>query len=224
VPADLHGTPPALDGGMHTIIALMLIAQADTSARIHAGPELDTPRDNSILSARGPLTGSGAVSFATSFIGPIPLIDFRWLHGASDLVQTELQIRTLGILSLVELGARFRLVEGEYFSLALRTGGHAAAAFLPGEDGDDDFAGFAGGLGGAVLLSFGPEWMQWTATFEGRGTVNHEGDIFPGTKASIGVEFPLGPQLNAFFEGALLTNFVDGEVRQIPVVTHGLAF
>jgi hypothetical protein len=218
---------------MHAILALALLAQPEETAETKPIPISEQAQENSILSARGPRAGAGAVSFGGSMVGPIslggtslaalPAFDFRWLRGHTDHIQSHLHFRTIGFfLYAAETGVRFRPLDLEYLSLALQIDAHAAAAIAPGADGG---AGLVGGLGGGILVSAGPAWLLWTASFRARCTfLDGQDDFIPSTEATLGLEFPLSRGLNAFFEGTLASFFAPGDDVHVPIVSHGLAF
>lgn len=208
----------------HAILLLTLLHTAgpDVTTAEEAVPAVsrDTLRDNAVLSARGPRTGRGAVSLATTLIFYLPMADFRWVYGVSDLIQTELQIR-VGFFDFAEFHTRFRLVDKPRFSFALRAGAHGILAPIPFNDVEG--AG-GGGPSAGMMMSFGGESVQVTITVDGRYIFSSDGHhTWMGSPAA-GLEFSLGHPLNGFFEAKLLTTSGTDETIFFPFFSHGISW
>lgn len=178
------------------------------------------PRDNYILSARGPATGHYVLGMGGSLLLVVPLLDVRWVHGVSDLLQTDLQFKTIGMFNQLEARVRVRLIESEALSVALRGGGLLNHLYA-----GDDVQGLWLGVGAGAIASFGTEALQWTVSLEGRAGQTFEVGLVPMLDASVGVEFPVADTRNMFIELRALTSFTDTNgARTLPLLSLGVAW
>lgn len=186
----------------------------------------ETPRDNYVLSARGPKEGEYTLGMGGSLLYILPSVDVRWLHGLVGPLQADVQLKTIGIINVFDAAMRFRLVEGEYFSLALRAGGQLTAIMSPFGGVDVKPEVWTSGGGGA-LFSIGPSWMQWTLSggaFVGYNSESKQRVTL--ADARLGVEFPVAQTRNMFIEARAELLFDQGGKLEsaLPILSMGVAW
>lgn len=191
-------------------IALTVLATAQTEIGVEGHIEEETPRDNYVLSARGPQAGEYVLGMGGVFMFVLPAFDARWLYAVGPTFHTDLQLKTIGVLTQIDATVRFRLVDGEAFSLAVRGGSQIQGVVF--ESSDDSVTGLMMSAGGGIVLSFGPEWLQWTLINEVYGGFSTEsGREVTFLNNAIGVEFPVADTRNMFIEARVMTAFHPGQ-------------
>lgn len=183
---------------------------------------IESPRDNYILSARGPVEGEHVFGVGGALVYVLPSVDGRWVWAIDSMFYTDIQLKTIGVLTVVDATARIRFVGGEWFSLALRAGIQSQGLTL---SSSDDGTGFNLAGGGGVMLSFGPEWLQWTINAEvygGYSTGTEESATFLNN--TVGVEFPVHELRNMFVELRLLTVFHRLTTVPLSIISLGVAW
>ena len=205
-------------------VSALLIAQTSADVEFEADFQEETPRDNYVLSARGPAAGEHAIGLGGSLLLVLPSFDARWIYAVSSSLQTDLQLKTVGVLTVVDTTVRYLLVNGERFSLALRGGAQTQGVIF--ESGDDSVTGLMVSFGGGLMLSFGPEWLQWTfnnESYVGYSTGSGREVVFLNN--SLGVEFPVADTRNMFIEARALTAFHPGQDPiALPMLSLGVGF
>jgi hypothetical protein len=215
---------------------IVLAAPASASGRASGGDvkvtysaEQDLPsmaKLQLVLSAQGPGAGEFGISIGAAYSDLRPFIDFRYVHGLGDPVSFELELQTYVLQNHMDVGLRFHLVRGDYFSFALRARVHEEH-FL---EGDDLFLLSASP---GILMSFGGQRMQFT--------IGTDADIFLftalegfdpsfdfiafGFRPHIGFEFALTDSMNILAEARIQTFKIEGFDPIIePGVSIGLAW
>ena len=183
-------------------------------------------RPQVVLSAQGPGAGEFGISIGASYSDLRPFVDFRYVHGLGDPVSFELELQTYLLQNHMDVGLRFHLVRGDYFSFALRARIHEEH-YLEG----DDLVLLSASPG--ILVSFGGQRMQFT--------IGTDADIFfftalegfesrfeyvaYGFRPHIGFELALTDSMNILAEARIRTFKIAGFDPIIePGVSAGLSW
>jgi hypothetical protein len=158
------------------------LAQEDTAPA--RGPEAY------LFSARGPAPGEAVSGGGLRLV----LLDFSYLRGISEELSVDFRFSTIAFISLVEFGARYRLVDTGAFALALRGGGFVAPMWAPG--------------GGEIATAISARLNPGVIATLGRGRV----------KTSLGLEVPV-----SFIEGGVGSSGTEALSVRSPGLSAGLS-
>jgi hypothetical protein len=109
-----------------------------------------------VFSGLGPGASKGVIGLgARGAYVLVPMLDFNYVHGVTDALDLELRASTIAVITLAQLGLRFRLLGDEHFSFAARTD-------LVGFANIATTNGFNAGVMPGLLISLGNHDTQWT--------------------------------------------------------------
>lgn len=156
-----------------------------------------------LFSPIGPGAGNGTIGMGGRVYLVIPTYDLNYVRGIGDAFDFVLNLNSLGVISIADIGVRFRLV-GEPdsgFSMALKAAGTPVVFFIA--VGGDTAGGFFFGLTPGVAFGFGSRSTQFTIGFDvpiflgSAGFVTGDGDS--RTESSSGVATVLRPSATIEF-------------------------
>jgi hypothetical protein len=84
----------------------------------------------------------------------LPTVDFNLVHGINNTLDYELRVSSIGVLSLIDTGVKFRIAGGHAFSLGGRLNATGLLFVIPRDD-ETDVAGLFGVTPGVILSAGG---------------------------------------------------------------------
>jgi hypothetical protein len=127
-----------------------------------AEPAGEKYEQNFVYSAVGPGAGHGAISMGGRVFLIVPTFDLNYARGITDEFNLLFNLSTLGIISLMDLGVRYRLLGNldSGFSLALKGAVTAAVLFVAA--GSNAAGGGIFGATPGIVASFGGRRTQFS--------------------------------------------------------------
>lgn len=188
-----------------------------------------------VHSAIGPGDGHGTISLggkAWSFEdgAALPMVDVSYARGVSNRFDIEARLSTVGVLSFLDAGLRYRVAGDEDLSLGVKAGATAIGVILPL---DDNQAGIAGGLSPGVVLSGGSRDVQLSVGIEAPiylGAASIRGETATGVlgtlRPSVALEIALGNSSALYLQGQYWLALGEGGRPEPigPMVGVGLSF
>lgn len=181
-----------------------------------------------VQSANGPGTSKTAVNLGVRTYAPtlddidvvLPTIDFNLVHGINRAIDYELRVSTVGLLTLLDTGVKFRIVGNQHIALGGRLDATGLLFVNPGDD-ETDVAGLFGVTPG-VILSAGGERFQISTGLDvpivlgaasNVGGVRATGPDSPFgyvLRPWLGVELPVGYRVNLAVQAQAYVSTIGG--------------
>jgi hypothetical protein len=184
--------------------------------------------DRFLYSAVGPGRGNFVVGIGGRAWVIVPMVDAQLVYGLGDSLDLELRGATVGVVSDVGSGVRWRLIGNETISMAVRADAAVIGfAFNAGRGQSGLLAGPAPGL----LLSMGGRSAQVTLGLDAPlffGAVEITGDVGPGGtvlplfRPNIAVEVAVDRSINLFAQAQMYVS-THGNIV-LPTVAVGVSW
>ena len=119
-----------------------------------------------VHSANGPGSSRTTVNLGVRTYAPslkdvdivLPTVDFNLVHGLNRSIDYELRVSTIGLLSLIDTGVKFRIAGDHSFALGARLDVTGLLLIEPGKE-DTDVAGLFGLTPGVILSTGGTRFQ-----------------------------------------------------------------
>lgn len=199
--------------------------------------------NNFVYSATGPGQGHGALNLGTRayFVGgenfvAVPTVDIQYVYGLSHALDWETRLSTIGAVSLLDTGLRWRILGDSELSLAVRADASALIAFAGTSEGSR-----AGGLFGAtpgVVLSGGTRRVQFSVGLDvpmllgsgevgsigGVETMKGESNFGYAFRPWLGVEIPVSRSVNINAQAQAYLDRLSDDANVLPAVSIGASW
>lgn len=192
-----------------------------------------------VYSPVGPGAGHGTISMGGRVFLFVPTFDLNYVRGITDNFDFVLNLSTLGVLNLADIGVRMRLVgtPDSGFSLGLKAAPTIVASFFAAAG--EASGGFVFGLTPGVVLGFGSRATQFSLAAEfpmvlaGAGFVTGGGgggsasgtDFVPFLRPAATIEFPVGETTNMYVQAQAYVALKSVDTGFIgPIIALGAAW
>ena len=187
------------------------------------------------LQPLGPFLGARAFLVGGENFVAVPTVDINYVYGITHRLDYEARLSTIGAVSLVDTGLRYRIAGDEDLSLAVRANASGLVAFTGTHEGAG--AGGLFGLTPGVVLSMGGRNVQFSAGLDvpmmlGAGAASEFGGVrtMDGEQAFgyvfrpfVAAEIPVGRDLHLTAQAqAYVENAADPAV--LPALSLGLSW
>lgn len=187
-----------------------------------------------VFSAVGPGEGHGAVGLGGRVFLILPTFDINYARGITDNLDVILNASTLGIITLADVGIRYRFVGGadSGFSMAVKAAATPFLFFVAVADGAAGSVAFAATPG--LVASFGGETVQFSLGVDvpmllagataiaggGSGATSSGTGFEPIVRPSATIEFPVSDTTNMYIQASAyvapqLDGFVMGPIMAV---------
>ena len=201
---------------MKKLISGLTIASLVAMSGPAMADEAELDQNIFVFSANGPGEGKGAIGMGGQFIIIIPTFDINYLRGFTDDLDLTFNMSTLGIISIADLGARYRLFGSTDSGFAVGVKGAVTVLpiFIAAGGSAAGAIGFAATPG--ITVSFGGKRTQfslvadfplWLAGAVGgaSGGVSDGGTTSgfePSMRPGLVIEFPVGDTTNMYVKAS----------------------
>jgi hypothetical protein len=212
-----------------TMIAMAIpaMSQAQTGDFVH--------------SANGPGSSRTTVNIGVRTYAPsladvdvvLPTVDFNLVHGINRTLDYELRVSTIGLLSLIDTGVKFRIAGDHAFALGARLDATGLLLVVPGDD-ETEVAGLFGLTPGLILSTGGPR-VQISAGLDVPIVLGEASDV-GGVHATgpdspfgyllrpwIGVEVPISNSASLSLQAQAYVSTI-GETAVAPNLAAGISW
>jgi hypothetical protein len=210
---EMNASKTTLLGFLLLAVATPSIAAAQTGDFVH--------------SANGPGSSRTTVNLGVRTYAPslaevnvvLPTVDFNLVHGINRTLDYEFRVSTIGLLSLIETGVKFRIVGDQAIALGGRLDATGLLLVVP-EDDQTTVAGLFGVTPGVMLSTGGPR-VQFSAGLDVPivlGSADVGGIHATGPDAPfgyllrpwLGVEFPISDRANLSLQAQAYVSTIGG--------------
>ncbi len=216
-----------LIGALSSLISAAPVDGAsDEAARTNLEPT--RTQNTFIYSGLGPGRGETAIGVGGRLLVVVPMLDLHVIHGFTDRLDLEARMSTIGVLTVADLGLRYRIVGDEQLSLAVRANAHGVGIFAIVAGGAT--VGAAGGL----TLSMGDADWQLSLTEDipvhffqaiDAGDVEETGNFRAVvSRTTLAFETMVGKQTSLYVSGQLYVPIVAGQAGVLPFFAIGASF
>jgi hypothetical protein len=212
-----------------------------TLALAVAIPGIGRAEGDFVHSANGPGSGHTAVNLGVRTYAPslaevkavLPTVDLNVVHGLNRSLDYELRVSTIGLLSLIDTGVKFRIAGDQNIALGGRVD-LTGLLFVVPNDGHTDVAGLFGVTPG-VILSTGGSRFQISAGLDVPivlGAASDVGGIHATAEGSpfgyvlrpwLGVEIPIASSAGLSIQAQAYVSTI-GETAVAPNLALGITW
>lgn len=179
-------------------------------------------------SGYGPGAGKTVIGVGGRLLYVLPMLDFHAVYGFTDNLDFEARASSLALLSVADVGVRYRIAGDQELSIAARGGAHAVGIFaiIAGGVSAGPALGLVGSMGSddwqLSLSQDVPIHLFQAADVDGKTASGS--NIALVSRTTLAFETMVAKETSLYVAGQLYVPIVSGNVGVLPFLAIGASF